>query len=186
MLLPLTAWALTGAVFYLKPGYVDAYETLQVKSYSLEPRIALPTDQAWLEVRVLKTILGEHLLARTAQGWQHLDPSSLLPKPHPSNDDIRALIADAILSNPGRYGRIVSVEGNDITTDTGVHISLDWNKLSLFQRGKDTDRIDLLYKIHYLQWTGIKPLDKVLGMLGILLVLALSALGARLLFSKGS
>jgi hypothetical protein len=63
---------------------------------------------------------------------------------------------------------------------------LDWNKLSLFQRGKDTDRIDLLYKIHYLQWTGIKPLDKVLGMLGILLVLALSALGARLLFSRGS
>lgn len=185
MLLPLTAWALTGAVFYLKPGYVGAYETLQVRSYSLEPRLAWPTDPAWLELRVLKTILGEHLLARTPQGWLHLDPSSLQPKPYPSNEEIRALIADAILSNPGRYGQIVNVEGSEVTTDTGIRISLDWNRLSLSQRGRDTDRIDLLYKIHYLQWTGVRTLDKVLGMLGILLVLVLSALGARLFFSRG-
>jgi len=36
-----------------------------------------------------------------------------------------------------------------------------------------------------LQWTGIKGVDKVLGGLGILLVLALSLLGARLFFGKG-
>jgi hypothetical protein len=36
-----------------------------------------------------------------------------------------------------------------------------------------------------LQWTGFKNVDKVLGALGILLVLTLSLLGARLFFSKG-
>jgi hypothetical protein len=75
--------------------------------------------------------------------------------------------------------------GNNITTDTGVRVELDWSRLSLTQSGKDTDRIDTLYKIHYLQWTGVNAVDKVLGGLGILLVLVLSLLGARLFFSKG-
>ena len=62
---------------------------------------------------------------------------------------------------------------------------MDWGRLALSQSGKDTDRIDTIYKIHYLQWTGIKSMDQVLGALGILLVLALSALGARLFFARG-
>ena len=47
-----------------------------------------------------------------------------------------------------------------------------------------TDRIDLLYRIHYLQWTGIKKLDNVLGMLGIALVIVLTTLGAWLAFKR--
>ena len=94
------------------------------------------------------------------------------------------LVTDALSANPSRYGRVASIEGNNITTDTGVHVALDWNRLSLAQRGKDTNRIDTIYKIHYLQWTGIESADKVLGALGILLTLALSVLGARLLLGK--
>jgi hypothetical protein len=185
MLLPLAGWAITGAVFFLKPGYADAYEPLQVKTYPLEPIIALQPDPSWLEVRVVKTILGEHLLARTSSGWLHLDPRSLQPKPEPSADEVRALVNDAVSANPARYGQIASIEGTKITTNTGIRIELDWNRLALTQRGKDTDRIDLLYKIHYLQWTGVNSIDKVLGALGIILVLVLSALGARLFFSRG-
>ena len=185
MLLPLTGWAVTGAVFFLKPGYGDAYELLQVKTYPLEPNIALQADPSWLEVRLVKTILGEHLLARTSNGWLHLDPSNLEPKPEPSIDEVRALVTDAVSANPARYGRISGIEGSTITTDTSVRIELDWTRLALAQRGKDTDRIDLLYKIHYLQWTGVNSLDKVLGALGIILVLVLSGLGARLFFSRG-
>jgi hypothetical protein len=66
-----------------------------------------------------------------------------------------------------------------------VRVTIDWNRLALAQRGADTDRIDFFYKIHYLQWTGVAALDKALGGLGITLVLILSALGARLFFSKG-
>jgi hypothetical protein len=62
-----------------------------------------------------------------------------------------------------------------------TRVVLDWKRLSLSQRGKDTNRIDTIYKIHYLQWTGLESLDKVLGAIGILLTLALSVLGARLL-----
>jgi hypothetical protein len=94
-------------------------------------------------------------------------------------------VTDAVSANPARYGQISGVKGNTITTDTGVLIELDWTRLTLAQRGKDTGRIDLLYKIHYLQWTGVNGLDKVLGALGIILVLVLSALGARLFFSRG-
>lgn len=186
MLAPLTGWAITGAFFFLKPGYAGAYELLQVKTYPLEPNnISLQADPSWLEVRFVKTILGEHLLARTSKGWFHLDPRSLQSKPEPPTDEVRALVIDAVSANPARYGRISAIEGSTITTDTGVSIELDWNRLALTQHGKDTDRIDLLYKIHYLQWTGVKSLDKVLGALGIILVLVLSGLGARLFFTRG-
>jgi hypothetical protein len=54
----------------------------------------------------------------------------------------------------------------------------------LSQRGRDTDRIDALYRIHYLQWTGSQAMDKVLGFLGLSLVVALTGLGARLAFRR--
>jgi hypothetical protein len=50
----------------------------------------------------------------------------------------------------------------------------------LWQRGRDTDRIDLLYKVHYLQWTSVTVVDRVVGIVGIVLVMALTVLGARL------
>lgn len=186
MLLPLTGWAVTGAIFFLKPGYGGAYEILQIKTYPLETNIAMQTDPSWTEARFVTTILGEHLLARTSRGWLHLDPRTRQPKPEPSKDDVRSLAIDAFSANPTRYGQVASIEGAKITTDTGVRVELDWSRLAFTQSGKDTDRIDALYKIHYLQWTGVKSVDKVLGALGILLVLVLSLLGARLFFSKES
>lgn len=183
MLLPLIGWAVTGAIFFLKPGYAGAYESLPVKTYPLATRIALQTDPAWLEVRIVKTVLGEHLLVRTAAGWQQLDPHSLQAKPAPSEDELRALLIDAFAINPARYGQIATVEGNAATTDTGVQVTIDWNRLALSQYGKDTDRIDFFYRIHYLQWTGVAMLDKILGAVGIALVLFLSLLGARLFFA---
>jgi uncharacterized iron-regulated membrane protein len=52
--------------------------------------------------------------------------------------------------------------------------------MSLYQQGKDTDFINQMYKIHYLQWTGIKSIDKVLGIIGLILVLLLAFLGLRM------
>jgi hypothetical protein len=62
MLLPLAGWAITGAVFFLKPGYAGAYELLPVKTYPFETNIAIETDPSWTEARLVKTILGEHCL----------------------------------------------------------------------------------------------------------------------------
>ena len=183
MLLPLVAWAITGAVFFIKPGYAGAYELLQVKTYPLETNTPIQTNPSWMEVRLIKTILGEHLLARTTGGWLNLNPHSLQPNAPPSKDQIRDLVTDAVSGN-ARYGNVAAIVGNSIATDTGVRIDLDWNRLSLSQRGQDTDRLDALYKIHYLQWTGLENVDKVLGGVSILLVLGLTILGA-LLFFKG-
>jgi hypothetical protein len=184
MLLPFLGWAVTGAIFFLKPGYAGAYESLAIKNYPLGDSVAIAADASWLEFRVLKTILGEHLLVRTDGGWQHLDPRGLRVKPAPGERDLRALLTDAFSANPARYGRIVSVDGLMATTDTGIRVTLAWNRLTLSQRGTDTDRIDTLYKVHYLQWTGIRVVDQILGSVGLALILVLSVLGLRLFLKR--
>jgi hypothetical protein len=182
MLLPFLGWAVTGIVFFTKPGYGAAYDTLPIKTYPIEEPIAVRTDPAWREVRYLRTILGPHLLIRTGTGWSQLDPVSLQPRTTPADNDVQRLLADAFTANPARYGRIVSLSGGVAATDTGAVVTFDWNRLSLQQRGRDTDRIDRLYKVHYLQWTGQKTADKVLGLAGLTLLIALTLLGARLAF----
>ena len=181
MLMPFVAWAITGAIFFLKPGYGGAYETIAIKTYPLETAVTLPSSPTWFEARYLRTVLGEHLVVRTAGGWKHLDPKTLEDRPAPAESELRALVGDAFTANPERYGRIVSVDGLSVTTDTGVRVTLNWTRLALSQRGRDTDRIDGIYKIHYLQWTGIAAVDKVLGAVGLVLILVLSALGVSLL-----
>lgn len=182
MLLPFFGWAITGLVFFIKPGYEGAYELLQLKTYPLDgENISLTPNPSWLEFRCFKTALGNHLLVRTAQDWQHLDPVTLAVKPRPAEDEIRKLMLDAFSANPGRYGQVVTVEGATVTTTTNVRVTLNWNRMSLQQTGKDTERIDLLYKIHYLQWTGVKWMDRPLALLGLLLLVGLSALGIMLL-----
>lgn len=179
LLLPFLGWAATGIVFFVKPGYGGAYEALNVKTYPLE-NTAVAASPDWLEVRLLRSVLGEHLLARTDSGWQHLQPQTGLPFPLPAKDALRRLLEDAFTANPARYGRIVRVDTDTVQTDTGVEVRLDWNRLALQQRGSDTALIDALYRVHYLQWTGIALVDQVLGLLGLGLLILMTLLGARL------
>ena len=48
MLLPFVGWALTGAVFFIKPGYAGAYELLAVRTYPLDDNMPVRI-QAWRE-----------------------------------------------------------------------------------------------------------------------------------------
>lgn len=185
LLLPFFGWALTGLVFFIKPGYEGAYEVLNPKTYPLDRAVTLNPDPAWLEFRCFKTILGEHLLVRTDAGWSHLNPSDGRPRAKPTEDELRTLLKDAFSSNPRRYGNISRVSGDTASTDTGVEVTVDWKRLSLQQKGADTDRIDLLYKVHYLQWTGVAFIDRVIGITGLVLLMTLTVLGARLAFKKG-
>ncbi|MFL6332445.1 MAG: PepSY domain-containing protein [Pyrinomonadaceae bacterium] len=184
LLLPFFAWALTGLVFFIKPGYEGAYEVLSPRTYPLERPLTINPDPAWLEFRCFKTVLGEHLLVRTGAGWSHLNPADGRPRDKPAEEQLRALLKDAFSANPRRYGNVASVSGDTAKTDTGVEVTVDWDRLSLQQRGRDTDRIDLLYKVHYLQWTGVPVIDKAVGISGIVLVLALTVLGARLALQR--
>jgi hypothetical protein len=185
LLIPFLAWALTGLIFFLKPGYQGAYEMIAPKTYPLVDQLPIKVQADWLEVRVVRTVLGNHLLVRKNDGWINLDPVTLHPRSGPTEAELGTLLKDAFASNSPRYGEIVSVSGNTATTNTGVEVSLDWNRMSLQQKGKDTDRIDLLYRIHYLQWTGVKSVDRVVGLIGISLILVLTTLGAVLAFRRG-
>jgi uncharacterized iron-regulated membrane protein len=185
MLAPFVAWAITGAIFFIKPGYGGAYEALDVKAYPLDTAVTLPSNPAWLEARYVKTVLGDHLLVRTASGWKHLDAKTFEERPAPDESALRTLLADAFTANPERYGRVARVDGLSVTTDTGMHVTLNWPRLALAQRGPDTDRIDGIYKIHYLQWTGIAAVDKILGAVGLILIVVLSGLGVVLIVRRG-
>ena len=123
----------------------------------------------------------------------HIDPATGKPRELPDESAIRRLIEEAIAPERARYGEIAQVtrQAGDspsasIETTTGVTIELDWNTLSLQQSGRDTRRIDTLYRIHYLQWTGVKTLDRVLGVIGLASLVALAFLGVRLAFGGRS
>lgn len=181
MLLPLVAWAITGAFFFIKPGYGAAYDVLSVRTHPISAPLTVTPSADWREVRYFRTILGDHLLARTDAGWIHFNPKTMQPQDLPGDQELRALLTDAFTANPIRYGSVTEISGIEATTDTGVRVRLDWNRMTLSQRGRDTDRIDAIYRVHYLQWTGVDGVDRILGGVGLLLLVALSAAGVRLL-----
>lgn len=185
MLLPLLAWAITGAVFIVKPGYGGAYEQIEVKTY---PQDALdlqrlPTS-SWQEIRAFKTQLGNHVLQKQEGAWQHFNGNTGKLWQRPDNQNLLALLQDAISVNSTRYGDTLRIEDDGFISDTGVRFSLDWNTLSIRQTGRDTDFINALYRVHYLQWTGNKLVDKYLGVFGLALLLLLSAYGLMLYLRK--
>src|SRR5262249_32042371 len=91
LLLPILGWAPPGFVSFIKPGYKAAYSSLRVRALPLDTPLAIATpDPTWLEMRALHTVLGEHLLVRTEDGWSHLDPATLRPRALPGDTDLRA------------------------------------------------------------------------------------------------
>ncbi|OXY82387.1 PepSY domain-containing protein [Oceanimonas doudoroffii] len=184
LLLPLFGWALTGMVFFIKPGYQGAYEQLAVRTYPLQQGTTLLPEADWQQVKLVRTVLGRHMLVQREGRWQHLRPTSHAPFALPDEAGIRLLLQDAMAANPARYGQIVELNGTDARTSTGVNISLNWNTLTLRQEGRDTRLINGLYRVHYLQWLPSKELNQGLGMLGLLLLLLMALLGLRLCWRR--
>ncbi|MBC53493.1 MAG: hypothetical protein CMQ34_06600 [Gammaproteobacteria bacterium] len=184
LLLPFVAWASTAIFFLVRPAYTEAYEQLQVRQLSMGNIIQFVPDPAWLEARFSRTVLGEHLLVRDAQGWQHLDSFTLDPRPGPTGDELRLLIDDATRHNPARYGTVQTLSGLNAVTDTGVEISVDWDSLRMSQRGPDTRWIDRIYDIHYLRWTGFEIFDRIFGLFGLFLLMYMTYSGARMALGR--
>jgi hypothetical protein len=128
----------------------------------------------------MRTILGYHLIVLQDDRWIHLDPFTFSEQPYPDEEEMRILISDAISTNKERFGVITETQKNSVITDTGVQVTLDWPTLRLQQSGRDTRLIDVLYKIHYLQWLGSPKLDKVFGAMGIVGLLLLTIYGFAL------
>ena len=184
MLLPFITWAITGVFFFIKPGYSAAYEKLSISTYPSISTLVLPLDNQWSEIKRLKSVVGEHLLVREKDIWTHINPATMEIVKTPSEQQIVLLIDDAIKGNLERYGEVTSLNTLTATTSTEVNITLNWQKMSLHQKGSDTEFISLMYQIHYLQWTGIKAIDNVLGIIGLALVIILAFMGILLSFKR--
>jgi hypothetical protein len=180
LVLPMLGWTLTGLIFFIKPGYSGAYEQLKLKTYPLEESIVVSSSMKWEEAKLIKTILGHHLLVKAAGKVKHLDPVSLLPKEIPSSMQYESLLVDAFSKNKERYGNVVSIKGYKAHTSTGIEVNLDWQRLTLSQTGQDTKIINLLYKVHYLQWSPFKGFNQLLGIVGLLLLITLTVFGIKI------
>lgn len=171
----------TGFVFFLKPGYRAAYAQLELPATPLAGPRVVSAGAGALEARWLATPLGEHLLVRTSDGWRHLDARTGKDWQEPTEAELRPLIVAALATAPERYGELLDrAPDGGWRTSTGVRVTLDWTRLRLSQSGRDTRAIDLLYRIHYLQWTGAPEVDRALGVAGLAGVAALALLGLRL------
>ncbi|GAA5314954.1 MAG: hypothetical protein AseanaTS_01580 [Candidatus Pelagadaptatus aseana] len=184
-MLPLLAWAATGVIFLTKPDYDQAYERLPVKTYPMESKVQFIPGEKWQEIKLVRSVLGLHLLAKNNEGFRQYDPVTRLPAAAPTTQQVSALIGDALHSNPERYGTIERVDGFTAYTSTGVVITLNWNTLSLNQRGRDREVIETLYHIHYLQWTQWEGVNLALGILGLIGLLSLTLLGLSTYLARG-
>jgi hypothetical protein len=182
LLLPFVAWASTAIFFLVRPAYEQAYEQLRVRQLPITDVIMMVPDQNWQEMRFFRTVLGDHLIVREDDGWQHLDGYTLDPMPQPNASDLQRLLEDAFTANPQRYGRVIGIDNYTATTDTGVEILINWDSLSLTQTGRDTRWINKIYDIHYLRWTGYRPFDRVFGLFGLFLLMYMTFSGARMAF----
>jgi hypothetical protein len=182
LLLPFIAWSATAVFFLVRPRYEQAYETLAVRQYPLIEAPRFSFAPGWEEVHYFQSQLGAHLLVKTQDGWQHLNPATLQPWPRPDDATVIRLLEDAFNANPTRYGHVATLEGDVATTTTGVTVNIDWNTLSFTQQGRDTYWINKAYDIHYLEWTGITAVDKVLGLSGLALLIYMTWSGMQLSF----
>lgn len=178
------AWMITGFIFFIKPGYDEAFEMPQIKSYPVKDTLIVIPNPEWKSAKLIRTILGNHLIASTSEGLKNIDPFSNKEIPEPAFDEIKILLDDALSVNASRYGSVKDFNDGYYLTSTGVKITFDWNSLLIAQSGSDTEIINTFYKIHYLQWTGFELVDKVLGFAGLLLIGFLTFFGTMLLFKK--
>jgi hypothetical protein len=181
--LPFIAWSLTGIFFLVRLAYEQAYSVLSAKTYAAD-EFNISAQPQWQEIRLLKTVLGQHLLVKEEGRWQQLDPDSLEARATPSEADLASFVEDAISQDILRYGELLSGEYYPFRTSTGVTITVNWDSLSLYQQGADTWWIDRIYSIHYLQWTGIALVDIVLGMAGLFLLLLMAITGSAILLRR--
>lgn len=184
LLLPFITWSLTGVFFLVRPGYAEAYESVPVRQYVLPSAWPVRIEPGWRELRYFRSVLGDHLIVRTAAGWRHLHAGTGAPWPLPKPDALARLLQDAFQFNPDRYGRVAEVEGARASTDTGVEIQVNWDTLTISQYGRDSRWIDRIYSIHYLEWSGIRFIDRVLGLTGLILLLYMSYTGALMAFAR--
>jgi hypothetical protein len=182
----LVIWSLTGLLFHLKPGWGRAYDMLSVERHdrplaleTLQPPASIHTQggEPILELELFDSALGPLYRVRTATGSALFDAKTGTQRVLLQEDAV-LLAKDAISRSDerGAYGEPVE----EITTNESIRLVMSGgpvvlvgrNDARISQRGSDTDRIDWLYRMHYLQFTGNHTIDRLLAIVGLLLIWA--------------
>jgi hypothetical protein len=158
----LVIWSVTGLLFHLKPGWDRAYDMLSIDRGGAREE--------------LDTAIGP--LVRV---------DGMLAERGPlTEDEARALAVDAVSRSRHRaaYGEPTGTTVTDAAVKVrfsgGPVVTVDRAGAWISQRGPDTDRIDWLYRIHYLQLTGHRSLDRAIAVAGLLLIWAVMIPGGVL------
>ncbi len=190
----LVVWSVTGLLFHLKPGWDRAYDQLAVERSgslrlaTLVPATALQTalgDVAIERIALFDTHLGPLYRVTTADGPALVDATTGAKRSPLTVAECETLIADAVSRSAfradyGGPGKTSSDERSVIVDYQVATITLGRNDARISQRGSDTDRIDWMYRIHYLQWTGNQTIDRAFAVLGLLLIWAVMIPGIML------
>jgi hypothetical protein len=192
LLVPLVVWSISGLLFHLKPGWSRAYDMLDAERPVLSttsvapiPAIAAMFPSQISKIELFDTALGPLYRVTTESGTELVDAVGAARRSPLSAEDAKALAVDAVAHSAerGGYGSLTATE----VTERVVHVrfehaTVDVGRSSarLSQRGSDTERIDWLYRVHYLQWTGNKAIDRVLAMFGLALIWAVMLPGVVL------
>ncbi len=179
----LVVWSVTGLLFHLKPGWDRAYDQLSVERgdttlplQQLIPMTSLGSPSIG-RIELFDTVLGPLYRLRTSTGTELVDARTGRPRTLDVSD-ARALVADAVARSPhhAAYGEIANVAVADatarVTFAAGPIVEIGLHDARVSQRGRDTDRIDWLYRIHYLQWTGNPTFDRAFAIFGLVLIWA--------------
>jgi hypothetical protein len=155
---PLVVWSVTGLLFQLKPGWGRAYDALDV---------ARGRDET------LDTAIGP--LHRGASG-------QLVGRGPLTVDEARALALDAVARSPYRadYGDVLAAASDGEVVRVELEhavVEVGRRDARIAQHGGDTARIDWLYRLHYLQWTGVAAIDRVLAIVGLVAIWVAAAAG---------
>jgi hypothetical protein len=208
---PLLLWIATGLLFHVKPGWDAAYETLAAPPPGPLPWERVVFSPAMLEARGLldpgPVALAPHpsglvaVYGRRAGLPAAVDGTSGEPIPAAPEESARAFALAAIGASrhAGRYGAILpgaeaavhrsALTGADdpaflFRTAGGHRLLVDRVTGEVSQESALRDRIELLYRVHYLQWTPWGPFNAALVVAASLLVLLLAGSGIRLLLAR--
>ena len=191
----LVVWSVTGLLFHIKPGWDRAYDQLSVERRDTQLRMEEMTGLQSLggapitRIELFDTAIGPLYRARTATGTELFDAKTGRLRVLDTSD-VRTLVADAVSRSPHKsaYGDVVDVkldgDSGRVTLSGGPVVELGLHDARASQHGPDTDRIDWLYRIHYLQWTGNRSVDRWLAVAGLALIWAVMIPGIVLFVSR--
>ena len=182
LVVPLIVWSVTGLLFHLKPGWSRAYDMLDaerpLESGQVTPisTITATFPDGIQRLELFGSAIGPLYRVTSGRTTALIDATTGARRSPLTSSDARTLVLDAISQSREKagYGEITSTEERDDAVrfrfSNGITVDVGRNDARISQRGNDTERIDWLYRIHYLKWTGNQSVDRVLAVVGLALI----------------